>query len=151
MRIAIIGATGNVGTALLRRIKQAAAEQPGGIELVGIARHLPDQSQEPYDGVTWHSVDVASEAARERLAEALAGCDAVVHLAWLLQPNRDEGFMRRVNVDGTAHPLAAAADAGVKQVVCASSLGAFSPGPKDRAVDENWPARGIARSHYSRF
>jgi UDP-glucose 4-epimerase len=39
----------------------------------------------------------------------------------------------------------------VKQFVCASSLGAYSPGPKDRPVDEGWPARGIASSHYSRF
>ncbi|EMY35373.1 nucleoside-diphosphate-sugar epimerase [Arthrobacter crystallopoietes BAB-32] len=151
MRIGIIGATGNVGTAVLRRIKQAAAERPDGVELVGISRRLPDQSQEPYDGVTWHSVDVASDAARERLAEALAGCDAVVHLAWVLQPNHDEDFMRRVNVDGTANALAAAADAGVRQFVCASSLGAYSPGPKDTRVDEGWPARGIASSHYSRF
>ncbi|MGF9662561.1 NAD-dependent epimerase/dehydratase family protein [Arthrobacter crystallopoietes] len=151
MRIAIIGATGNVGTAVLRRIKKAAATRPGGVELVGIARRLPDTSREPYDGVAWHSIDVASESAREKLTAALAGCDAVVHLAWLLQPNRDEEFMRRVNVDGTANALAAAAAAGVKQFVCASSLGAYSPGPKDRPVDESWPARGIASSHYSRF
>ncbi|GLB69422.1 NAD-dependent epimerase/dehydratase family protein [Arthrobacter mangrovi] len=151
MRIAIIGATGNVGTAILRRIKRAMAEGRDGIELVGISRRLPDQSREPYDGVTWHSIDVASGSARQKLAAALAGCDAVIHLAWLLQPNRDEDFMRRVNVNGTANALAAAADAGVKQFVCASSLGAYNPGPKDRPVDESWPARGIASSHYSRF
>ena len=51
MRIAITGASGNAGTALLRRLKQAAADEPGGLELVGISRRMPDTSQAPYEGV----------------------------------------------------------------------------------------------------
>jgi nucleoside-diphosphate-sugar epimerase len=35
-------------------------------------------------------------------------------------------------------------------VVCASSVGAYSPGPKDRQVDEGWPTHGITTSSYSR-
>lgn len=151
MRVAVIGATGNVGTALLRRMQRARAADPDGLEIVGIARRLPEMSREPYDGVTWHSVDVAGDAARERLAEALTGCDAVVHLAWVLQPNHDEPSMRRINVHGTANALAAAAEAGVRHFVCASSLAAYRPADKSRPVDESWPARGIASSHYSRF
>lgn len=54
------------------------------------------------------------------------------------------------NVDGTARMLAAAAAAGVGAVVVASSVGAYSPGPKDRAVDESWPTEGIPSSAYSR-
>jgi nucleoside-diphosphate-sugar epimerase len=34
--------------------------------------------------------------------------------------------------------------------VCASSVGAYSKADKDRQVDEGWPARGMAGSHYSR-
>jgi nucleoside-diphosphate-sugar epimerase len=34
--------------------------------------------------------------------------------------------------------------------VHASSVGVYSPGPKDRAVDESWPREGIASSFYSR-
>jgi UDP-glucose 4-epimerase len=151
MRVAIIGATGNVGTALLRRIRQEQRERGADLQVIGIARRLPDASAEPYDGATWHSIDVASATARARLAGVLADCDAVVHLAWVLQPNHNEPFMRRINVDGTANVLAAAAEAAVKQVVCASSLGAYSPGPKDPPVEESWPARGIRSSHYSRW
>lgn len=150
MRIAIVGATGNIGTALLRRFKRAAAEYDDGVELVGIARRLPDQSAEPYDGVTWVSHDVAT-GAHAALVEALRGCDAVAHLVWVLQPNRDEEAMRRINVGGTANVLAAATEAAVPQIVCASSLGAYSAGPKDRLVDESWPTGGIKSSHYSRF
>ena len=35
-------------------------------------------------------------------------------------------------------------------LVYASSVGAYSPGPKDRAVDESWPTGGIQTSFYSR-
>ncbi|NKX51449.1 NAD-dependent epimerase/dehydratase family protein [Arthrobacter deserti] len=151
MRVATIGATGNVGTALLGRLKQARRERDDALHITGIARRLPDPAAEPYAGVEWHSIDVASGAARARLAGALAEADAVVHLAWVLQPNHNEPSMRRVNIGGTANVLAAAAGAGVRHLVCATSVAAYSPGPKDPPVDEGWPARGIASSHYSRW
>jgi nucleoside-diphosphate-sugar epimerase len=40
--------------------------------------------------------------------------------------------------------------AGVPALVYASSVGAYSPGPKDRLVDESWPTDGIVSSFYSR-
>lgn len=151
MRIAIIGATGNVGTALLRRLQAAGVERGAPLEVVGVARRLPGSSEAAYRDVAWQAIDISSRASRPALAAALEGCDAVVHLAWLLQPNHHEAVMWATNVEGTANVLAAAAEAGVPHVVCASSVGAYNPGHKDRRVDENWPARGIASSHYSRF
>jgi UDP-glucose 4-epimerase len=41
-----------------------------------------------YGPVHWHGLDLAESTARERLREIFAGCDAVVHLAWALQPTR---------------------------------------------------------------
>jgi nucleoside-diphosphate-sugar epimerase len=38
----------------------------------------------------------------------------------------------------------------VPSLVYASSVGAYSPGPKDRRVDESWPTDGIRTSFYSR-
>ncbi|MCQ1985836.1 MULTISPECIES: NAD-dependent epimerase/dehydratase family protein [unclassified Arthrobacter] len=149
MRVAVIGATGNVGTAILRRLAEARSER-GDLEVVGIARRIPDTSLPPYNDVEWHSIDVGDAANVDKLTEALRGSDAVIHLAWLIQPNRDEAELHRVNVKGTENALAAAAAAGVRQFVCASSVGAYSPAPKDRLTDESWPARGIASSHYSR-
>ena len=35
-------------------------------------------------------------------------------------------------------------------LVYASSVGAYSPGPKDRRVDESWPTDGTPSSFYSR-
>ncbi|MCC9192309.1 NAD-dependent epimerase/dehydratase family protein [Arthrobacter sp. zg-Y916] len=150
MRVAVLGATGNVGTAVLRRLQAARTERGDGLEIVGVARRTPLQATGPYEGVEWHSIDVASKTGRDELAEALAGVDSVVHLVWAIQPNRDEAELHRINVRGTENMLSAVAEAGVHQVVCASSVGAYSPAPKDRLTDESWPARGIATSHYSR-
>jgi UDP-glucose 4-epimerase len=163
MRIAVIGATGNVGTAFLTRLQRAAsdreaiqrtgydtAEDTGGISITGVARTVPDTATAPYDGVDWHAIDIGTDEGRTALTVALAGVDAVVHLAWAIQPNRDEPFMHRTNVTGTANVLAAAAGAGVRHVVCASSVGAYSPSDKDTRKDESWPTGGIDTSHYSR-
>jgi len=150
MRIAITGASGNAGTALLRNLQGQLARKPGSLQLVGISRRLPDTSQEPYVGVQWHTVDVGLEQDIPELEKALAGVDAVVHLAWQIQPNHNLDVLHRTNVTGTKNVLDAAARAGVKQVVCASSVGAYSKADKDPRRDESWPATGMAGSHYSR-
>lgn len=150
MHIAITGASGNAGTALLRNLQGQVAKKPGSIQLTAISRRLPDTGQQPYAGVDWHCLDVGLAADRPRLEQALAGVDAVVHLAWQIQPNRDLEQLYRTNVTGTRNVLAAVRQAGVKQIVCASSVGAYSKAPKDRRTDESWPAGGMAGSHYSR-
>ena len=150
MRIAITGASGNAGTALLRNLQGHLAKKPGSLEVVGMSRRRPDTTREPYSGVEWHTVDVGLERDKPRLEAALRGVDVVVHLAWQIQPNRDLEQLYRTNVTGTRNVLAAAKAAGAKQVVCASSVGAYSKAPKDRRTDESWPAEGMPGSHYSR-
>jgi UDP-glucose 4-epimerase len=44
----------------------------------------------------------------------------------------------------------AAIHAGARALIHASSVGVYSPGPKDRRVDESWPRDGVATSSYSR-
>lgn len=149
MRIVVTGATGHVGTALLERLHEARNEYGGDLEIAGIARRRPDQDAEAYRDVEWHSLDIGDADAQPTLANALAGADAVVHLAWLIQPNHDRELLRRTNVEGTAHVLAAASSAGVAHVVCASSVGAYSPAAKNPRRGEEWPAGGIRSSHYS--
>lgn len=165
MRVAVIGATGNVGTAVLSRLQRAARDRGAiqrsgydtsadvdtdGISITAVARTIPDTSRAPYDGVDWHAIDIGTDEGRETLVLALTGADAVVHLAWAIQPNRDEAAMHRTNVTGTANALHAAAAAGVRHFVCASSVGAYSPSDKDTRKDESWPTGGIDSSHYSR-
>jgi len=138
VRVVVVGASGNVGTSLL----QALAGEPAVNEVVGLCRRLP---AEPFEKVEWRAADVTADD----LAAHFHGADAVVHLAWLIQPGRDKAQLRRVNVDGSARVFRSAARAGVPALVYASSVGAYSPGPKDRRVDESWPTEGIGSSFYA--
>ena len=51
--------------------------------------------------------------------------DVLVHLAFVVDPMRDEGLMRRINVEGTKRTFSAAKAAGVRQLVVASSASAY--------------------------
>ena len=141
MRIVVTGATGNLGTSVL----PALAADPAVDSVLGLARHLPEREWPKAD---FAAVDVAGPDAG--LVERLRGADAVIHLAWAIQPTRHERAMWHTNVEGTAALLRATAAAGVGAFVFASSVGAYSPGPKDRRVDESWPTHGVPTSVYSR-
>ena len=78
------------------------------------------------------------------------GADAVVLLAWIIQPSRDLNKQWMVNVEGSTRVARAAKEAGVPSLLYASSVGAYSPGPKDRRVDESWPTGGVPTSYYGR-
>jgi UDP-glucose 4-epimerase len=140
MRVVVVGATGNVGTSVLR----ALADDPEIESVLGLARRVPRMR---FPKTEWGQVDVARS---EGLAERFAGADAVVHLAWLIQPGRDLEVLHAVNVEGSRRVFQATVDGGVPALVYASSVGAYAPGPKDRAVDESWPTTGIQTSTYSR-
>ena len=139
MRVVVVGASGNVGTSVLRSL----AAEPGVDSVLGVARRVPKAS---FPKTEWHAADITHTPLRPLFQDA----DAVVHLAWLIQPGRDKQQLREVNVDGSARVFRAVAAAGVPRLVYASSIGAYSPGPKDRGVDESWPTTGIQSSFYAR-
>lgn len=139
MRVVVVGASGNVGTSVL----EALAAEPAVDEIFGLARRLPDLAMPK---VVWSRADVTED----NLVNHFRGADAVVHLAWAIQPSRDEALMERINLFGSRRVFAAVEAAGVPALVYASSVGAYSAGPKDRQVDESWPTAGIPSSAYSR-
>lgn len=139
MRVVVTGATGNVGTSLVRLL----SAEPAVTSVVGVARRRPDLQ---LPKVEWAAADVS----RDDLVTPFAGADVVVHLAWLIQPSHRLDVVEATNVAGTQRVLDAAAAAGAGAVVYASSVGAYSPGPKDRRVDESWPTDGVPTSFYSR-
>lgn len=139
MRVVIFGATGNVGSSLVRLL----ASDPRVDSVLGVARRRP-QGRSPK--TEWAEADISCD----ELAPLLAGSDVVVHLAWLIQPSHDPGLLTAVNVGGTQRLFDAVAEAGVDALVYASSVGAYSRGPKDRLVDESWPVDGVPTSLYSR-
>jgi UDP-glucose 4-epimerase len=139
MRVVVTGASGNVGTSLLRAL--AAADEVE--EVVGLARRRPVHD---FPKTEWRTADVG----RDDLASIFRGADCVVHLAWAIQPSRDLPALRRTNVDGSRRVFRAVGEAGVPALVYASSVGAYSPGPKGRRVDESWPTEGTETSFYAR-
>jgi UDP-glucose 4-epimerase len=138
MRVVVTGASGNVGTSVL----EALAGEDAVKSVVGVARRVPELT---LPKTSWTAADVASDD----LATIFEGADCVVHLAWLIQPGRDLETLQAVNVEGSARVFEAVASAGVGSLVYASSIGAYSPGPKDRRVGEDWPTEGIPSAYYA--
>ena len=142
MRVVVTGATGNIGTSTVG----ALAVDPVVTSVLGLARRPPARGGDPAGKVEWAEADVTDSD----LVPLLRGADAVVHLAWLFQPTRRPAVTWDTNVVGSARVFDAVAEAGVPALVYSSSVGAYSPGPKDRGVDESWPTHGWPGAAYSR-
>jgi UDP-glucose 4-epimerase len=139
MRVVVVGATGNIGTSVLT----ALAGDPNIESIIGIARRRPNLAMEK---VHWRQADITQSDLRPHFE----GTDAVICLAWLIQPSHELDKLEQTNVAGSSRVFKAASEAGVSRLIYASSVGAYSPGPKDRSVDESWPTDGIESSFYSR-
>lgn len=142
-RIVVTGATGNVGTSVV----EALLADPAVDEVIGLSRRRPAAEPAGRDRrFHWARADVATDD----LVDHFRGADVVVHLAWLFQPTHDPVTTWTTNVAGSERVFRAAVDAGVAAVVYNSSVGAYSPGPKDRTVDESWPTDGWPDAAYTR-
>lgn len=139
MKVVVTGATGNVGTSTVKALSESAEID----EIVGLARREPNWRPPKTE---WVEANILNA----ELATIFAGADAVIHLAWAIQPSRDATTLERINVEGSRRVFAAVAAAGVPKLVHASSVGAYSRGPKDSEVDESWPTEGTETSFYSR-
>jgi uncharacterized protein YbjT (DUF2867 family) len=109
MRVAVLGATGVIGRALLPLLVREHG-------VVAVSR----SPRGPEDGVRWIGADVTSG---EGLAEALAGADVVYYLVHSLGA-RD--FARR-DREAAANVSREAAGAGVRQIVYLGGLGGDDP------------------------
>ena len=142
MRIVITGASGNVGTALLRAL-------PAEHEVVGVVRR-PPSAEGVYQRVDWRSLDLTDPDAITKLRNVFDGADVVVHLAWGFQPTHDVDYLNRLGVGGTSAVLQAAHTSGIGQLIHMSSVGTYAGGRYGQRVDESWPTTGIDTSPYSR-
>lgn len=142
IRVVVTGATGNVGTSVV----EALSEDERVESVTGLARRSAQWSRPKLQLST---VDLGT-VPDERLDRLLTGADVVIHLAWLFQPARDPAVTWQTNVLGSIRVFEAAARSGVKSVVYASSVGAYSPGPQDTRVDEAWPTHGWPGAAYTR-
>ncbi|WP_199430094.1 NAD-dependent epimerase/dehydratase family protein [Qaidamihabitans albus] len=143
LRVVVTGATGNIGTSVV----EALSQDPRVGSIVGIARRQPEWSLPKLEIAT---LDLAADPPGERLDALFTGADVVIHLAWLFQPTHDPVTTWRANVLGSVRVFDAVARCEVPTLVYSSSVGAYSPGPKDRRVDEHWPTHGWPEAAYTR-
>jgi UDP-glucose 4-epimerase len=139
MRVVVTGATGNLGTSVV----QALSTDPAVSSVLGLARR-------PSGWAPANTEMISADITRTDLVPLFRGAAAVVHLAWLIQPARRSAVTWETNAIGSSRVFRAAAEAGVPAVVYASSVGAYSPAPKDRTVDESWPTHGWPSAAYGR-
>lgn len=95
---------------------------------------------DPGDRLTFFAADLERDAG---WAEAVAGCDYVLHVASPFPPSvpKDENDLIVPAREGALRVLRAARDAGVKRVVLTSSYAAIGYGTKGRATpfnEEDW-------------
>ena len=114
--------------------------------IVGIARRPFDPSQHGWDKMEYRQGDVRDASALE---EAFTGADVVVHMAFMITGTASRETTRAINVDGTLNAFRAAAAAGAKRFVYASSVAAYgwfddNPVP----MTEEWPTRPATHLFY---
>jgi UDP-glucose 4-epimerase len=138
-RVVVLGASGNIGTSVV----EALSRDPEVGSVLALCRRPPDLA---LPKVTWGRADITTDD----LTARLRGASAVVHLAWLFQPTHQPAVTWANNVEGGIRVFRATAAAQVPKLVYSSSVGAYSPGPKDEPVPESWPTHGWPQAAYTR-
>ncbi len=146
MKALVTGASGFVGSAVLRHLVEAGHEVRVLVRASSDRRNIAGVACEPVVG---DLTDTAS------LAAAVAGCEAVFNVAadyrlWVADPSA----MYRANVDGTRNVLLAAAEAGATKIVHTSSVAAIGVRDDGEPADEDMqtdPARLIGPYKRSKY
>lgn len=143
MRYLITGGSGYLGSRLIERL----AERKHTEQIVNVDVAVP-QFRPP--NTSYRQIDVRNaEAVQTAVAEERP--DVLVHLAFILDPTRDEPEMYEANVNGTFNVLAAAAAQGVERVYVTTATMAYGAWPGNPVpITEAQPVHGHARYVYAR-
>src|SRR4051812_18835251 len=143
LTVAITGPTGTFGSGLIPLLQDDERVS----RMVGIARRPFDPAGRGWTKLEYRQGDVRNI---EDLEQAFADADVVVHLAFIILGGAKE-LTHAVNVEGTLNAFRAAAEAGAKRFVYASSVAAYGF-HKDNPVPmtEDWPTRPADRLFYAK-
>ncbi|HEX4437746.1 MAG TPA: NAD-dependent epimerase/dehydratase family protein [Solirubrobacteraceae bacterium] len=141
LTVAVTGPTGEIGKAVVSALERS--RDVGTI--LGMARRPFDPRELGWKKVVYRRGDVLDRRKVTRLVEE---ADVVIHLAFMIMGSARAS--KRVNLDGSRNVFEAAATAGVKRLVYASSVAAYgfhkdNPQP----LTEDIPARGSSAHYYS--
>lgn len=131
LTVAVTGASGYIA----RRLIEALCEDDRIARILGFDLRPPAIENAKF---LFDTVDVRNSALEARFA----GVDVLVHLAFVMDPIRDEALMRDINVNGSQNVLRCAGKAGVKRVVYTSSAVVYGAHPdNDVPLTEESPLR----------
>jgi len=143
LTVAVTGPTGTFGEGLVPLLQDDDRVR----RVVGIARRPFDPAARGWSKMEYRQGDVRDRAALE---EAFAGADVVVHLAFLITGGASRATTRAINVEGTLNTFRAAAAAGAKRFVYASSIAAYGFHEDNPiGMKEDWPVRPAKRLFYA--
>src|SRR5215212_2251756 len=143
LTVAVTGPTGTFGYGLVPLLQSAERVE----RIVGIARRPFDPREHGWTKMEYRQGDVREPDA---LTDAFKGAQVVVHLAFMITGNASRETIRAINVEGTLNAFRAAAAAGAKRFVYASSVAAYgfhSDNPV--GMTEDWPVRPAAHLFYA--
>uniref|UniRef100_A0A7C2IEH5 SDR family NAD(P)-dependent oxidoreductase n=1 Tax=Ammonifex degensii TaxID=42838 RepID=A0A7C2IEH5_9THEO len=132
--ILITGGTGLVGRAVVKELLETGFKVRCVVRNPTKARHLLGEAPEYVPG------DVTEY---DSLRRAATGASAVVHLVAIIRESGEQTF-QRINVEGTANAVRAAAAAGARRFIHVSALG-VKEGPAYRYAHSKWQGEEIVR------
>ena len=143
MRYLITGGSGYIGSRLVEHLSTREDT-----ERIVICDVRPPRTYRPK--TEFERLDVRDAAAVRSVVDRVRP-DALLHLAFILNPVHDEAFMYEVDVNGTHNVLEAASGADTPHVLVTTSAvayGAFPDNPVPLTEDD--PVRGVATFSYAR-
>ncbi len=142
MKVAITGAAGYFGQRITERLEGNEACD----KIVGISRRKFEHSFKKLD---YYRMDVRSEELKQLFGKY--EIDAVVHLAFVVNPIHDAKEMNSIDVEGARNVLEAAKQAGVKKVIMTSSTMVYGAWPDNpEFLTESSPLRSHPKYYYSK-
>jgi dihydroflavonol-4-reductase len=134
-KVLVTGGSGFIGSHVILQLLAAGHNVRTTVRSLSREREvramLREGGADPADRLSFVAADLLNDAG---WAEAVAGCDYVVHVASPLPPSvpKNEDELIVPAREGTLRVLRAARDAGVKRVVQTSSFAAIGYGRKER-------------------
>lgn len=143
LTVVVTGPTGTFGFGLIPLLQA----EPRVARVVGIARRAFDPSAHGWSKMEYRQGDVRDLGS---LQAAFAQADVVVHLAFMITGTASHETVRAINVEGTLNVFAAAAAAGARRFVYASSVAAYGfHSDNPIGMTEDWPVRPADHLFYA--
>ena len=139
MKIAMTGSSGYLAGVLLPLLESDSEVT----EIVGI-------DVKPRNDKFKKLREITRDIRDTEMSKDFAGCDILVHLAFIVMPMHADNTARNINIEGSQNVFQAAAKAGIKKIVYTSSCAAYGAWPDNaEIITEDSPLRGMPDFYYS--